>query len=170
VAASITTLSLSRRHLRGAHVLIAIVAFFCVVIAVNAIMVYSAVSTYSGVVAAEPYRKGLHYNDRVLANERQQLLGWQDAFTVDRSGQIALTIRDVEGRSINGLDVQIIIGRPATNRHDTKVALIANAAGGYAAKVAPLQAGTWIVTVEARTSAADENPIFRARRRLWLAQ
>ena len=45
--------------------------FFGVVFVVNGAMIYSAVSTHSGLVANEPYRKGLHYNERIDADERQ---------------------------------------------------------------------------------------------------
>jgi nitrogen fixation protein FixH len=172
VSATITTLASDRNsggRLLGRHVLISLVGFFCLVIAANAAMVYSAISTYSGVVATEPYRKGLHYNERVLAEERQQRLHWQDVITVDRTGRIAVSLVDADGQGIDGLDVQIVIGRPSTNRHDMKVSLVADAPGHYAATVAPLQPGSWIVAVEARPSAAESDPIFRARRRLWMA-
>ena len=158
-----------QRNLRGSHVLISLVAFFCIVIAVNAAMVYWAISTYSGVVSAEPYRKGLHYNDRVQAEDRQQRLRWQDTLLVDHTGQIALTLTDANSQPVSGLDVQIVVGRPSTNRHDTKIALLIDGPGHYAASIAPLPSGTWIVAVEARTSATDRDPIFRVRRRLWLA-
>ena len=157
------------RNLRGSHVLIAIVAFFCTVIAVNAAMIYSAISTYSGVVSSEPYRKGLHYNDRVQAGERQDRLHWQDVLTIDRSGQVALVLTGAQGQAINGLDIQIVIGRPTTNRHDIKVALAAETPGLYTARITPLQPGSWIASVEARTSFSDADPVFRARRRLWMA-
>ncbi|NJO32103.1 MAG: hypothetical protein HC869_02230 [Rhodospirillales bacterium] len=68
--------------LKGWHVLSAFVLFFAAVLAVNVIMIYSAVSTYSGVVAAEPFRKGLHYNDRIVANDRQLQLRWLDTLTM----------------------------------------------------------------------------------------
>jgi nitrogen fixation protein FixH len=146
------------------------VAFFCIVIGVNALMVYSAVSTNSGVVAAEPYRKGLHYNERIQAYERQQRLRWESALSVDHSGKIALTITDADGRRIQHLDVRLVIGRPSTNRHDRTVVLVGDDAGHYSADVTPLPTGAWIVAIEARVSATDNDPVFRARRRLWLAQ
>ena len=45
--------------LRGHHVLAGFLAFFGVVLAVNGAMIYSAISTHTGLVAIEPYRKGL---------------------------------------------------------------------------------------------------------------
>ena len=158
------------RGVRGWHVLASLVAFFCIVIGMNALMVYSAVSTYSGVVAAEPYRKGLHYNERIQADERQQRLRWETALSVEPTGKIALTFTDADGRRIQHLDVRLMIGRPSTNRQDRTVALVGDGAGYFSADVAPLSAGAWIAAIEARASATDNEPIFRARRRLWLSQ
>ena len=60
-----------QQGLRGRHVLWVFLGFFATVFVVNGAMIYSAVSTYSGLVANEPYRKGLHYNERIAAAERQ---------------------------------------------------------------------------------------------------
>jgi len=59
-----------QQGLRGRHVLAGFLGFFAIVFVVNGAMMYAAVSTYSGLVANEPYRKGLHYNERLAAAER----------------------------------------------------------------------------------------------------
>ena len=166
-----TTAIVRRRgtELTGWHVLLVFVVFFAAVFAVNATMIYSAVSTYSGVVAAEPFRKGLHYNDRILANERQLQLHWLDTLTIDREGRVELSLTNADGHAITGLSVATTIGRPSTNREDVKVDLAAGAAGRYEAQIAPLAPGSWIATIDARTSAQAVEPIFRARRRVWMA-
>ena len=155
--------------LTGWHVLLVFMVFFAAVFAVNATMIYSAVSTHSGVVATEPFRKGLHYNDRILANERQLQLHWLDMLTIDREGRVQLSIANADGHAITGLSVATIIGRPSTNREDIKLDLAADAAGRYQARMTPLAPGSWIVSIEARTSAEAAEPVFRARRRIWLA-
>lgn len=156
-------------RLDGRHVLVAVVAFFAAVLAVNAAMIYAALSTYSGVTAAEPYRKGLHYNERVRASERQAQLNWQDVVTIDRDGQVSLSITAADGRPIPNLSVELSLARPSTNRQDKTLRLLAQAGGGYGAAMTPLEPGTWIVGVEARATAVESEPIFRSRRRLWLA-
>src|SRR5262245_11432434 len=132
-------------------------------------MIYAALSTYSGVTAAEPYIKGLHYNERVSASERQQQLNWKDVLTIEPAGRVAVAITGGDGRPIRDLSVDLNIGRPSTNRQARKLRLIAQAAGGYGAQIPPLEPGAWIVDLEARATAADGEPIFRARRRLWMA-
>ena len=51
----------------GRHVLIGMLVFFGVILGVNGMFLYSALSTYTGVVSDEPYRKGLNYNERIEA-------------------------------------------------------------------------------------------------------
>ena len=155
--------------MHGWQVLSCLLAFFAVVLAVNAAMIYWALSTYSGVVASEPYRKGLHYNDRLRADERQQQLHWREALSIDRDGQLVLALSDAEGQLIRGLSVEITLGRPSTNRDDVTLTLAADSTGRYRARLSPLPDGSWIVGIEARASAADPDPVFRARRRLWIA-
>ncbi|MFM9847952.1 MAG: FixH family protein [Hyphomicrobiaceae bacterium] len=158
-----------RRQMVGWHVLMCMVAFFAVVISVNGAMIYSAISTYSGVVSTEPYRKGLHYNDRVQADENQQRIGWKDYLTIERDGQVQLAITNADGVPVRGLDVRLVIGRPTTNRHDVHVALVSTPAGQYAARTEILSPGHWIASVEVRPSEADPEPVYRARRRIWIA-
>jgi nitrogen fixation protein FixH len=155
-------------RLTGRHVLAAMLLFLAVVFAVNAAMIYAALKTYSGVVAAEPYRKGLHYNDRILAAERQRQRDWREALRIEPDGRIMLAIRSADGEPIGHLSVDVTIGRPATDRQDVKLRLLADA-GGYRGQIAPLPPGAWVVGVEARSAAADAEPTFRARQRLWIA-
>ncbi len=156
------------RRLTGRHVLAAMLVFLAVVFAVNAAMIYAALSTYSGVVAAEPYRKGLHYNERILAEERQRQRNWREALRIAPDGWITLVITGADGEPIGNLNVEVAIGRPSTNREDVKLRLLANA-GRYRGQIAPLPPGAWIVGLEARSAGADGEPIFRARQRLWVA-
>jgi len=64
--------------LRGRHVLFAFLGFFGVIFAVNGVFLYAALSTHTGVVANEPYRKGLNYNQRIAAFQAQEQLGWAE--------------------------------------------------------------------------------------------
>ena len=57
-------------NLNGRHVLIGLLLFFGTIFAVNGYFMFVALSTYTGVVADEPYRKGLAYNARIAADER----------------------------------------------------------------------------------------------------
>ena len=76
----------------GRHVLMVVLGFFGVVFVVNGVMIYSALSTHTGLVANEPYRKGLHYNERIEADERQARLGWSDSIEIGRDGRVTLLV------------------------------------------------------------------------------
>jgi nitrogen fixation protein FixH len=153
--------------LQGRHVLMILLGFFGVIFAVNGFFLVSALSTHTGVVASEPYRKGLEYNDRIAADERQALLGWRESLSVETSGAIALTLHDANGAPIPNLAVTAILGRPATARFDRRLALVESERGQYTATARALEGGSWIASIEVRTSTSD-GLVFQSRRRLWL--
>src|SRR5688572_466712 len=154
----------------GRHVLAAFVAFFGVIFAVNGVFLYMALSTHTGLVAQEPYRKGLHYNDRIAAAERQEALGWtSDVRLAPENGALTLALTSASGLPVSGLKISGAIGRPSTAQHDTKLALFETAPGRYAAEVGAREPGDWLLTLEAaRVSDAGRDIVYRLRRRLWL--
>lgn len=154
--------------IRGVHVLAAFLAFFGMIFLVNGAMIYSALRTHTGLVANEPYRKGLHYNDRIAASDRQALLDWNDAVTLRRDGSLAVRLTAAGGRPVPSLVLRAVVGRPATNRADHTVELKETEPGLYEATVGTIEAGNWQVSLEARADRAADEPIYRARRRLWL--
>jgi nitrogen fixation protein FixH len=147
-------------------VLATFLAFFAAVFLMNGVLIWRALSTNAGIVASEPYRKGLHYNERIAAAERQAALGWKERLDVAQSGSVALVLTDRAGQPVAGLKVDTVLGRPATDREDIRLALREAAPGRYEATTAALGAGNWLVALEARTADAGE-PVYRLRRRLW---
>ena len=165
---TVLTAARRQRGLRGGHVLGIFLTFFATVFAVNGAMIYSALSTHTGLVANEPYRRGLRYNERIAADERQARLGWTDKIDVGRDGRVGVVLADSGGRPVSGLKMEAILGRPATNRHDVRLTLAEAAPGRYEAQTAPLAEGAWLIAVDARADSNAEDAIYRARRRLWL--
>lgn len=163
-----TTLIAPRRQgLQGRHVLAAFLAFFGTIFVVNGALIYEAISTHTGLVANEPYRKGLAYNERISADERQARLGWTETLEVGRDGHVTFALAEQDGRAVRGLKVEGVLGRPVTNRYDVKLALAETAPGRYEAQTAAAAEGSWLITLEARAQAGAD-PIYRSRRRLWL--
>jgi nitrogen fixation protein FixH len=142
--------------------------FFLVVFAVNGVFLYSAISTYTGIVAVEPYRKGLNYNQRIAADEAQKAQGWRDALEVTRSGQVTLRLTNRLGEPVEGLVVKGTFGRPSTAQHDVKLELAEVQPGTYAVRIGPPEAGAWLVALEARSLAAPNEVTYQLRKRLWL--
>lgn len=160
----------SEGKLTGKHVLMCFIGFFGVVFAVNGYFLKSALSTHSGVVSVEPYRKGLAYNERIAADERQTALGWRDDVTVSRDGKVVITMTSAKGDPVGRLYVAAVIGRPSLAAEDRKLELKEAAPGRYEAQTAALGEGNWILSLETRERASDLEPAYRARRRLWLKQ
>jgi nitrogen fixation protein FixH len=153
--------------LTGRHVLLAFISFFGVIFAVNGYFLYAALGTYTGVVAQEPYRKGLHYNDRIDADAAQASLGWRHTIEAARDGAIEFTVMDRNGAPVAGLGLGGAIGRPSTREHDRVLAFAEVAPGRYRASAGALEPGTWVASVEAAT-AAGATTVYRGRNRLWL--
>lgn len=153
--------------IQGRQVLWTLIAFFGLVFGVNGIFIFAALSTYSGDVAVEPYRKGLNYNQRIEAGARQLQLGWRDSIEVTRDGRISVLIVDRGGVPAAGLKVKAVISRPSTASDDHLADLVQLADGHYSADVAQLAAGNWIAEIDARDP-LNETRVYRSRRRLWL--
>lgn len=166
------------RVLQGKHVLATLLVFFGAVFAVNGYFLYSALRTHTGVVALEPYRKGLAYNERIKASDAQALLGWRDDIRANRQGQIDVKISESNGAPVTGLTIVGTLTRPATGQGEVALQLVEAAPGHYSMVVPPIEAGAWLVAIEAHRGAggagatgargAASVPEFRARRRLWL--
>ncbi|HKZ97633.1 MAG TPA: FixH family protein [Hyphomicrobiaceae bacterium] len=156
-----------RRIVEGRHVLLALIGFFSLVMAVNGLLTYTAISTFGGVDNPNAYRDGLSYNERIAADERQSELGWRHdvAVSADRA-RLSVSVFDREGAPLAGLRISASIGRPVTNRHDAVLALEEIRPGAYEAETPDLGAGSWIV--EIRAVGRGDSAVYRARKRLWL--
>ena len=153
-------------RLDGRHVLFGMIGFFLVIFGVNGVFLYSALSTHTGIVASEPYRKGLAYNERIAADEQQTERGWSQDMTIVPDGRLALHLTDKNKDPIGTLAITARVGRPATANFDRQMKLTETTPGNYAADLGKLAEGSWIVAIEARDG--DDKPIYRSRRRVWL--
>ena len=69
-------------------------------------------------VANEPYRKGLHYNERIAADARQAALGWTETVDVGRDGRVQSQRRGPGGAAVRGIGGERACsgGRPPSAR------------------------------------------------------
>jgi len=158
-------------QITGRHVLIAILAFFGVVFLVNGIFLYRAIGTYTGLVANEPYRKGLEYNQRIAAAEQQAALGWSHKLTLTSDGRLQFYMRDRTGAPLDDdLEVTVAVGRPSTAAGERTLRLNKAAPGRFEAAFGKLAPGRWIASVRARRRMPQGRleTAYRAKERVWL--
>lgn len=157
-------------RITGWHILGALVAFFGVIITVNVIFLYYAVTTFSGIETEDAYRKGVAYNARLEEARQLDRLGWQGRITATKEGRIEFTLLKDDGAPVRGVDVEGRIGRPSTDRFDADLVFTDIGSGRYVADKAGLAPGNWIVSLEASDPLDKTAPRFRIKERLWLSQ
>jgi nitrogen fixation protein FixH len=147
-------------------------AFFAVIIVVDATMIYNAISTFGGVDNANAYRDGLAYNTRIASAARQSKLGWQDTVeALTGPARLRVSLHDAEGKAPANIRIEATLGRPATDSSDALLRLVEVTPGIFEAPIGGDPApGAWIATVRAfQADAAATEPVYQARRRLWVA-
>ena len=140
------------------------------VIAVNAVLVVSAVGTFSGIETEDHYRKGLAYNETIAANKAQQERGWQMdlVFTPyqqtggQHHGDLVITFVDRDGHPLPNLSVETTLFRPTHEGFDQTVNLVAREAGIYGREVTLPLSGQW----EAQVRAEGDGDVFEMKRRI----
>ena len=154
----------------GRHVLFATLAFFATLIAVQAAFVAVAISTHTGVVSQQPYRKGLNYSDRIRAEALQNKLGWKERLEFDDvSRGLTLKIEGPDGKAVKSLKVVATLSRPATTREDSQMELAPDWENdSYTAVLPESMEGAYIVDLEADDKNAGDGIIWRMRERLWI--
>lgn len=159
-----------RRTLSGRHVLLAFLAFFATVFAVDGIMIYQALSTFGGLDTPDAYRKGLAYNQRIAREATQSLAGWQDKVEVLQAPKrLHVELHDRSGSAVAGKTLVATVTRPATDRFDLTLTLGELAAGTYEAPLPAALEGAWIVDISAfEAGAQSPEPAYETRSRLWI--
>ncbi len=154
---------------RGSWIPWIFVAGFGVVFCVNAIMVYVAATTWTGIAVNRSYDKGLHYNRNLEAASRMATLGWQASIetelTAERAGTVAVKVTDNGGAPLYRADVVVEFERPTHEGYDFVVPLEAAGSGLYSAAFAAPLDGLWnlrlIVTRDEDLFVATERIVLR---------
>lgn len=152
------------KPLTGRTVLFALLGFFAVVAAVNAVFIFYALRTHPGLSEDNAYQTGIAYNGVLADAEAQRRLGWHIALALSESPQRELTLRVLgrDGAPIAAQRVTAQLRRPGLEAADHEIALIAAGPGLWRASTADLAAGNWDVHVEiARDGAAPYRTEWR---------
>lgn len=125
---------------RGRWIPWVFVGMMAVVIGVNGILIYSAISTFTGVTTARPYDRGRTYNAVIAEAERQAALGWSGRVTL-AAGRLTVVVTDREGLPVPG-HLDGLLHRPLDGRQ-VPLTFSAIAPGRWSAEASPPAAGQW---------------------------
>ncbi len=146
----------------------AFVGFFLVVFAVNGVMVWFALSSWTGLETTNSYERGLAYNRALEAAKEQTALGWQADFhfhqTGQRHGTLELRLQDRDGVRLQGAKVDAELVRPTEEGHDLALDLAEREPGRYQAEVELPLVGQW----EVRLAASARGEVYRLSPRIYL--
>jgi nitrogen fixation protein FixH len=157
-------------RITGKWVLKAFILSFGVIFAVNGLLTYYALESWSGLETENAYDKGLAHNQTLANAQAQALLGWQvvvlyETVAADgpkRAGVLTVKVRDKQGQAMNGLAGTALLWRPTHEGSDQRAVLAATEAGVYRTEVNVPAAGQWDVRLEL-TGAGQP---YRLRRRI----
>jgi nitrogen fixation protein FixH len=138
----------------GRKMLAVTVAFFGVIVTVNGVMAWKAISTFPGLEVKNGYVASQTWDAEMAA---QKALGWTLSARYDAGAlELAFTGRDGRPASVAGLSV--LVGRPAATTEDV-YPVFAQEGGVFRAPLA-LGPGKWMLRVEAE---APDGTRFRQR-------
>jgi nitrogen fixation protein FixH len=154
------------KPLTGLRVLAMIVGFFLFVFAVDGMMIYKAVKTFSGEVIAHPYERGLAYNREIAQAREQAALDWKVDVRLSRlspgESEIRVSARDGGGADVSGVEMTALFAAPASLSKDVSVKLAPVAPGRYVGRAA-LPRGQRDFVLTAVCGGQD---IFRSKNRI----
>ncbi|UJW85565.1 FixH family protein [Devosia sp. SL43] len=127
----------------GRHMLLITVAFFGVIVTVNAIMAVSASRTWTGLVVQNSYVASQEFQEKADAISAQHKAGW--SFGISYEAGVLVLTSEGNARSLELADVQAFIHRPVGGHDDATIALSATPRG-YEAPI-DLASGAWDVSI-----------------------
>jgi nitrogen fixation protein FixH len=140
----------------------AFVGGMLLVVVVNGIMAYYAVSTFTGVTVTRSYERGRGYEQVLAEAARQDALGWKADVTLG-GGLLAVSAADRDGRPLPGR-IEGVLLRPLEGL-ELPLDFTARGTGRWVAEAAPPQRGQW----EARlTLYGPDGTPFDIRRRVMV--
>jgi nitrogen fixation protein FixH len=156
-------------RLTGRKVFLMFLAFFGTIAAADALLVTSALRTWSGLEVRSPYEAGRHYDSEIGEAREQAARGWAVEWDARRVGGDALTVtvtaRDRTGSPLHGLVGRASVERPTDKRLDRGGALAETSPGTYGGTISGVPAGQWDLVIDLF---AQGKRLHRRRARLLL--
>ncbi|CUW43022.1 cytochrome cbb3 oxidase maturation protein CcoH [Brucella vulpis] len=137
----------------GWHMLGIMFMFFGVIIAVNLLMAYNAVHSWSGLVVQNSYVASQEFNNKAKTGKEQAALNWQSTPAYE-NGVFTWQLADHDGKAVAMMGGTVDFKRPVGDAHDTKVTLTVRESGILTAPL-ELGEGAWIMEVNADAGLED---------------
>ena len=133
----------TERKLTGWHALAIFGGCFAVIISVNLVLAYSAVSTFPGLEVKNSYVASQGFDER---RAEQEALGWSVSADA-KGGLLVLSITDAQGRPVQAGTLEAVLGR-ATHVQDDRTPDFAFDGFAYVARES-LSPGNWNIRMKA---------------------
>jgi nitrogen fixation protein FixH len=154
--------------IRGIHVALMMVAFFAVIIALDALFIAFAIQSHPGEKVRNSYVLGLAYNKELVKQAEQRTLGWElDAGLADENATFLVRLADAEGAPIEHMAVAVRM-HMAGVRKDLETVWLAERAPGEYAMAATMQGPARIEAVIAVSRGREAPAVFEATKTLVL--
>ena len=155
--------------LTGRKVFFILACFFGTIASADAVLVVSAVRTWSGTEATSAYKAGQLYNSELALARSQDARGWNLSLKTEREPdgavRLAAELRDAGGKTLGGRTLTAVLQRPTDQRGDRKAALVEGAAGSYATVLEDVAPGQWDIVVDV---IEEDERLYRRRTRVLL--
>jgi nitrogen fixation protein FixH len=141
------------------------VGFFLITVAVNGVMVFYALNSWTGLETQHYWERGTAYNTAIAGARDQRKRGWQvgiDFQATDlKSAHLAVDLKDHSGNVLADARVTAEIVRPTSEGHDFTVELSHQGQGRYTADFALPLPGQWDIRVIADHPQGDYQEVKR---------
>jgi nitrogen fixation protein FixH len=142
-------------QITGRQVFAVTAGAFGIIIAVNVLMAYKAVSTFPGLEVGNSYVASQTFD----ADRRaQQALGWTMVPDYDPAGVLVLAFTDAAGQAVTLGDLSVLVGRSTSAADDIRPQFVHE--GGLYTAAVTLAPGQWMLKVEAH---APDGTLFQQR-------
>lgn len=129
---------------------VAIVLFFLVIFAVNAVFIRLSMHSWTGLVTEGSYVKGLAYNEVLKAQQAQDALGWRgqldtSGLRTGGEGRLSFSVWDRNGQPLSDAHIQGVLFRPVQQGMDVEFVMTSEKPGLYSTRLVVPLPGQWDV-------------------------